>query len=493
MWHNFGKNTQREPTYIIAPKTTRGWNQKFPDIKQAIDGLIDAGKADPQRIYMTGFSMGGAGTWQFMEQYPGFLAAAIPMGMGLMADPEKIKDIPAWAIRGEHDFYAQKLDSQVAVIRKLNGDPRGGLEWVTGVNPLFTSFEGLGHGIQWNAVSSLPLLDWIYSRRNDGNIPPVVYFEQPVNKHAYESGENVEVRIHVHDPDGSIRKTELKLNDKKINIQEGVSIQVRTDLADGDNLLEAIATDNGGKQSTARIMARIQVMPEIMTEKLPGGRVAEMYSAVLTAKGNHPIVFVVDEDELPRGVRLEGNRILGIPEVNGDFVIPFTAVDDEGQQVRKELRLVIKEKQGDRVLVTEVHSTADSLINRVSVLYPGQLPNLQAGTEVTFSGTGPYEGMTYIVTSQDQANFSGENVLSFTVDEDVVVYVAYEKLDNLYSSTIPGWLIDFEHLENDQIVAQYHYFDLYRKPFPKGRISLPGAEADRHNVIRNYFVIIEKN
>ena len=56
MWHHFGENYQSEPTYIIAPKTTRGWQQKFPDIKAAIDKMIAAGKVDAGRIYMTGFS-----------------------------------------------------------------------------------------------------------------------------------------------------------------------------------------------------------------------------------------------------------------------------------------------------------------------------------------------------------------------------------------------------------------------------------------------------
>jgi predicted dienelactone hydrolase len=57
MWHHFGENHQLEPTYIMAPKTTREWKQKFPDIKTAIDKLISAGKIDASRIYMTGFSL----------------------------------------------------------------------------------------------------------------------------------------------------------------------------------------------------------------------------------------------------------------------------------------------------------------------------------------------------------------------------------------------------------------------------------------------------
>ena len=59
MWHDLGANTQRIPTFIMAPKTTRSWAQKLEDIKNIADSLVNAGVVDPRRIYMTGFSMGG--------------------------------------------------------------------------------------------------------------------------------------------------------------------------------------------------------------------------------------------------------------------------------------------------------------------------------------------------------------------------------------------------------------------------------------------------
>ncbi len=143
-------------------------------------------------------------------------------------------------------------------------------------------------------------------------------------------------------------------------------------------------------------------------------------------------------------------------------------------------------------MVTGLYSPADSLINRVSKMMLGEFPNTQAGSEVSFSNIGDYEGLTYIATSNLMANFTNENILSFHVDEEVNVYVAYEKLDNLYQSAIPEWLKDFEHLEGNQIVAQYHYFDVYKREYPKGIITLPGAAAEQHNVRRNYFVMVEK-
>ena len=69
MWHNFGANTQRIPTYIISPATSRGWTQHFESLKKVIDNLIENGQVDPKRIYVTGFSMGGGGTWQIIQKY----------------------------------------------------------------------------------------------------------------------------------------------------------------------------------------------------------------------------------------------------------------------------------------------------------------------------------------------------------------------------------------------------------------------------------------
>src|SRR5690606_24519682 len=40
MWHNFGANTQRIPTYLISPKTRRGWSQHIENLKAVMDDLV---------------------------------------------------------------------------------------------------------------------------------------------------------------------------------------------------------------------------------------------------------------------------------------------------------------------------------------------------------------------------------------------------------------------------------------------------------------------
>ncbi len=494
MWHQFGENRQEEPTYIISPKTTRGWKQKFPDLKNVIDRMIASGKVDGQRIYMAGFSMGGAGTWQFMEQYPGYLAAAIPMGMNARANLETVRHTPTWSVRGEEDWYCRDLPAQIDSLRELNGDKRGSLEWVTGVNPRYSSFEGVGHGVQWDATSTLPLVEWAFSKTNDGNTYPVVYFIEPEHPAEYQHPETINLELYAEDPDGSIRTIEVYQNsEKRFEISER-PFRIGIDLVKGDNHIEAIARDDGGKRSRASLMLQVDVSPEINTQKLTESTAGSYYHAVLSGSGNHPLAYSLEKgSRLPEGLTLDGKgSITGIPVIPGVYPIRVVLTDGgEGEHTR-DYQLLVKEKSPGDVVVSNVHYPHDSLQARVSSIRVGECPNTQTNTEVSFSDVGSYEGLTYIATSQDATDLDQDDLLSFTVDEDVTVYVAYECLNRLYSSTIPKWLMEFEKVDGDPIVAQYRTFDIYSRCFPAGTIILPGADGKSHNVSRNYFVMVRK-
>ena len=164
MWHNFGENTQDVPMYILAPATSSGWSQHFANLKIVMDDLVATKQGDAQRIYVCGFSMGGNGTYQFIDQYPGYFAAAIPMGMSFSGDINKAKNTPFWANRGSLDDYCKTLPASVASIRLANGDDQGALVWERGVNPLFSDFIGVGHGVQWDAASTQDLVGWALTK-----------------------------------------------------------------------------------------------------------------------------------------------------------------------------------------------------------------------------------------------------------------------------------------------------------------------------------------
>ena len=95
------------PCYVVAPQSPGLWNaQQFAKIKALIAGLP---AVDRDRVYIMGHSMGGHGTYIFIQLDPDYFAAAAPSaGSGLKStedfiDPAKIKDVPIWAFHGNQD------------------------------------------------------------------------------------------------------------------------------------------------------------------------------------------------------------------------------------------------------------------------------------------------------------------------------------------------------------------------------------------------------
>ncbi len=102
-------------------------------------------------------------------------------------------------------------------VRHLNGFMADtGATWITGVNPRYSNFKGVGHGVQWNAASTQDLTAWAYSKINDGNIYPVVFFVDPPYGKYVEANKMVTLEIRAHDQDGQIAKVDIFMNNKFI-------------------------------------------------------------------------------------------------------------------------------------------------------------------------------------------------------------------------------------------------------------------------------------
>lgn len=117
----FNPATQtRYPTFIIAPQIpTQGtawasfesnpsWN---PVVVRLIDTLIQELPIDDQRLYVTGLSLGGAGTWDIAARNPGKFAAIVPAaGVGLRSDASILMNSTAiWAFWNVHDTVVDPI------------------------------------------------------------------------------------------------------------------------------------------------------------------------------------------------------------------------------------------------------------------------------------------------------------------------------------------------------------------------------------------------
>ena len=116
------------PAYVLAPQSKGLWNLETLElIKELIAQLPNV---DMDRIYILGHSMGGHGTFIYIQNDPNYFAAAAPSaGTGLKSTasfikPELIKDIPIWASHGDKDKVCP-YDRIVEVMNKmkaLNGN-----------------------------------------------------------------------------------------------------------------------------------------------------------------------------------------------------------------------------------------------------------------------------------------------------------------------------------------------------------------------------------
>jgi dienelactone hydrolase len=502
MWHNFGANTQSILTYIVAPATSRGWQQHFSALKKVLDDLVAHHDADPQRVYVTGFSMGGDGAFRIIQQYPHYFAAAITMGMRFRGDSTLVKDIPIWSNQGETDYFSRALRKNIADIRHLNGALRDtGGTWITGVNPRYSNFKGYDHGVMWVAASTQPLTDWAYSKINDGNVYPVVFFDAPSYKRVVQRGQQVPVIVNAHDPDGTIQKVEIYHNHHHVRTLTKVPFAISLKATAGDNLITAVAFDNKGKSSEANTIVKVDIAPSFITRNLADARLAAYYSTKIEAKGNGAIIFTLDSGSvLPTGLQLYPDGTLkGVPAETGPRSFTIVATDEDGQSTNGRYDLRVLPKETDAVLITHA-VTSNGKMYRTAVVQTGEAPFFNsadsvlspATEEINFSDARLYTGLSFIQTDANDANQSSDDFLHFEIDEDATVYVAYETLDSNFHSTVPAWLGTFTK-EQGQIVAQYRYFNVYGKAFPKGSVVLPGADAKENGVSSNYFVMVKKS
>ena len=133
-------NRGKFPCYVIAPqcpeklKWIESYNSVFTDrpakpMQQFItllEKILKENAIDPNRIYITGLSMGGFGTWDLIARYPNKFAAAVPIcGGGDEKTAPKIKHIPIWAFHGAKDNTVppEKSRKMIKALQDAGGSP----------------------------------------------------------------------------------------------------------------------------------------------------------------------------------------------------------------------------------------------------------------------------------------------------------------------------------------------------------------------------------
>jgi predicted peptidase len=119
------------PFIVIAPQCP--WNTWWPELADWLDELLrrcgSTLPIDHQRLYLTGLSMGGFGSWYLGSLWPQRFAAVVPIcGGGLVfhgfpARVQRLKETPVWAFHGAKDDVVPLAESQrlVEALRECGG------------------------------------------------------------------------------------------------------------------------------------------------------------------------------------------------------------------------------------------------------------------------------------------------------------------------------------------------------------------------------------
>ena len=172
----FAKPDVREkfPCFVFAPQcpkdqtwsAVKGWTdaESFQDepkpamklVLGALDALTKEFAIDPDRIYVTGLSMGGYGSWDLISRQPEKFAAAIPVCGGGDKDKAAVaKGVPVWAFHGLADDVVSPARSQemVTALRAAGG------------SAVLTEYPGVAHDSWTFAYSEPNLLPWLFAQR----------------------------------------------------------------------------------------------------------------------------------------------------------------------------------------------------------------------------------------------------------------------------------------------------------------------------------------
>jgi len=150
------QNRKDFPFIVVSPQCpSDSWWRPF-ELIALLDEIQSQYKVDPDRVYLTGLSMGGFGTWDLATQYPQRFAAIAPIcGGGNPVLARRIKDIPAWVFHGGADRVVPvaRSEEMVDALKKAGADVK------------FTRYEGVDHDSWTRTYANEELYQWMLSHK----------------------------------------------------------------------------------------------------------------------------------------------------------------------------------------------------------------------------------------------------------------------------------------------------------------------------------------
>jgi len=178
-WMAKAEQRKKFPCFVLAPQCRPGkqWvNRPWGDKKShpmddrpshqmqvVIEVLKKTLKDEPvdfSRVYLTGLSMGGYGSWELAARHPEWFAAVVPIcGGGDEKQAARLVKLPIWAFHGDADraVPVERSRQMIEAIKKAGGKPK------------YTEYAGGGHNV-WDRAYKQPdgVIRWMFEQSRGG-------------------------------------------------------------------------------------------------------------------------------------------------------------------------------------------------------------------------------------------------------------------------------------------------------------------------------------
>jgi pimeloyl-ACP methyl ester carboxylesterase len=145
---------EKFPAIVVAPQCPAGSWWSSHELAALLDEVQAKYRVDADRVYVTGMSMGGYGTWALATEFPDRFAAIAPVcGGGDVAEANRLVGVPIWAFHGNKDNVVPFSESQqmVAALQGMKGNVR------------FTVYPDSGHDAWTETYGNPELYTWLLS------------------------------------------------------------------------------------------------------------------------------------------------------------------------------------------------------------------------------------------------------------------------------------------------------------------------------------------
>jgi predicted peptidase len=151
------KTARAYPFILVAPQcpVDSWWTRELDVLSTFLKDFLEHHAVDKKRIYLTGLSMGGDGTWRLAALHPTWFAAIVPIcGRDKTNSVAKLKKIPTWAFHGAKDDIVPVSESR-KVVRGINR---------LGGNAKLTVYPDADHNAWDRAYKTKELYEWLFAQ-----------------------------------------------------------------------------------------------------------------------------------------------------------------------------------------------------------------------------------------------------------------------------------------------------------------------------------------